>query len=57
MKVFKGTGIVGNPLSFSVDPNTLLADFLAYDAAFSGGIFVAAGDVNRDHQEHTRTPR
>lgn len=33
---------------FSGSDNAVLADFLAFDAAFTGGVQVAAGDVNND---------
>ncbi|MDA1014623.1 MAG: carbonic anhydrase family protein [Planctomycetota bacterium] len=44
-----GPGAAANVRVFSgANVNTILRDFVAYDPAFLGGSFVAAGDVNGD---------
>jgi hypothetical protein len=50
MDVITGTGPGGGPNVKVFDGKTgsLLQSFFAYDAGFSGGVFVAAGDVNGD---------
>ncbi|HEV8251509.1 MAG TPA: FG-GAP-like repeat-containing protein [Gaiellaceae bacterium] len=48
--IVTGAGPTGAPLVkvFSGADGSLLSSFLAYDPAFTGGIFVAAGDVDGD---------
>jgi hypothetical protein len=48
--IITGAGPGGGPhvQVFSGADYSVLASFFAYDAAFSGGVFVAAGDVNGD---------
>ena len=48
-EIVAGAGPGGSPEVKVFEPRgTLLRQFLAYDAGFAGGIFVAAGDVNGD---------
>jgi hypothetical protein len=48
--IVTGTGAGGGPhvKAFSGADGTELMSFFAYDAGFTGGVFVAAGDVNGD---------
>ena len=48
--IITGAGAGGGPLVKIFNPVnlSLLNSFLAYDATFVGGVFVAAGDVNND---------
>src|SRR5262249_50067406 len=48
--VITGPGPTGLPDVRAFDGPTfaIIADFFAYNAAFTGGVFVAAGDVNGD---------
>src|SRR5262249_38941684 len=48
--VITGAGPGGGPLVNAYDGanGALIRSFYAYDAGFSGGVFVAAGDVNGD---------
>lgn len=48
--IITAPGFTGGPLVKVFDGNTgaMLRAFLAYDAGFRGGVYVAAGDVNND---------
>jgi autotransporter-associated beta strand protein len=48
--VIAGAGLGGGPevKVFSGTDGSVLMDFMAYDPAFAGGVFVAAGDVDGD---------
>jgi hypothetical protein len=48
--IVTGTGVGGGPhvKAFSGRDGAVLASFMAYDAAFTGGVYVAAGDTNGD---------
>ena len=59
LDIIAGCGVGGPPevrvfdgrsLTLQVEPLELLGSFLAYDRAFTGGVFVAAGDLNGDRQ-------
>ncbi len=43
-----GAGTTAHVKAFSGKDGALLRSFLAYDAGFSGGVYVAAGDLNGD---------
>lgn len=43
-----GVGATGHVKAYSGLDGSLLRSFFAYDAAFQGGVYVAAGDVNGD---------
>src|SRR5260221_7883229 len=49
-EVITGAGAGGGPHveAFSGKTNALVASFYAFSSTFAGGVFVAAGDVNRD---------
>src|SRR5262249_25994459 len=48
--IVTGAGLGGGPhvKGYSGADNTILQSFMAYDPTFTGGIFVAAGDLNGD---------
>lgn len=48
--IITGAGAGGGPhvKVFSGQDNSVLQEFFAYDPAFAGGVFVAAGDINGD---------
>jgi hypothetical protein len=48
VKVIDGTKFAGLSPNATVPDSALLGDFLAYPPRVSGGVFVAAGDVNGD---------
>ena len=49
VKVIDGTKLGQvDPVTGEILPSALLADFLAFDPSFQGGVFVAAGDINSD---------
>jgi len=54
--IITGAGAGGGPHVRAFKPDgTALASFFAYDAAFHGGVEVAAGDVNGDGQDEIIT--
>lgn len=48
VQVIDGSKFSQIPFGTPVTPGVLLANFLAYSPAFTGGVFVGAGDVNGD---------